>query len=98
MFLRNAPTISAIHSFGDYHRVFSICLAIGLMAAAVLPLRLVEDRAPVAAVYHTILNISVTCWCFGLFMGIAKVLSFTRVNCSDLECRWVELFSKGSDR
>lgn len=71
--LRNAPTVVAVHGYGSANAMFSTWLGIGYMGAGLIPLNVDEDKAPLVSIYFTVLNISMTCWCFGLFMGIAKL-------------------------
>eukprot|EP00656_Telonema_subtile_P058323 TRINITY_DN984_c0_g1_i1.p1 TRINITY_DN984_c0_g1~~TRINITY_DN984_c0_g1_i1.p1 ORF type:complete len:193 (+),score=19.07 TRINITY_DN984_c0_g1_i1:78-656(+) len=73
--LRNGPTVAAVHGYGQASAIFSTWLGIGYLGAGLVPLGMDEDEIPIVAVYLTVLNISMTCWCFGLLMGIAKVIS-----------------------
>eukprot|EP00656_Telonema_subtile_P058324 TRINITY_DN984_c0_g1_i2.p1 TRINITY_DN984_c0_g1~~TRINITY_DN984_c0_g1_i2.p1 ORF type:complete len:217 (+),score=42.22 TRINITY_DN984_c0_g1_i2:78-728(+) len=71
--LRNGPTVAAVHGYGQASAIFSTWLGIGYLGAGLVPLGMDEDEIPIVAVYLTVLNISMTCWCFGLLMGIAKL-------------------------
>eukprot|EP00658_Telonema_sp_P-2_P085333 TRINITY_DN9708_c0_g1_i4.p1 TRINITY_DN9708_c0_g1~~TRINITY_DN9708_c0_g1_i4.p1 ORF type:complete len:261 (+),score=71.03 TRINITY_DN9708_c0_g1_i4:100-882(+) len=71
--LRNAPTVAAVHCYGQTNALFSLSLALGFLGAGLVRLDMDEEKAPISAVYVTVLNISMICWSFGLLMGIAKL-------------------------